>query len=301
MDEFVVGIDCGASHSSMAIWKDGKKVIYKGDLPGVNLDLVDSSEAMERLVPAVKEVSQCGNGKWVVGMAGIDSEEERKEANSWMRELLRLTDIHYSGFVVFSDIDLVLWAGGNNGAGIALIAGTGSNCLGRNKFGETHKAGGMSHILSDEGGGFALGWNCLHLATKMNDGRAEPTELLNEVLATYSVSNIAELKNVLTKDKNMKVLVARSAELLLAAADRGEEEALKICAEQSLELVRMIAAVNAALPTEEILPVFLAGSIFRNKNYLDLFTSGLQKYSPSQKANLVSPIDGCYAFATSVR
>lgn len=295
----MIGFDCGASHTSVSVWQNGKLLLHKNDLPGVNLDIVGPGDASDRLMPTVKELAKYKGAKWVVGMAGLDNAEELKDADSWLKEFLGMAEIAYTSCKVLSDIDLVLWSGSDNGYGIGLIAGTGSNCVGKNKFGETFKTGGMSHILSDEGAGFSLGWKCLHLITKMNDGRVLKTSLIDDVMKLYGCSNIVELKNFLVGTESMKVTVANCAEALLAAADRNEEEAMKICAEESLELVRMVMAVNAGLRSDEVLPVFLAGSLFRNKNYLELFKTGLSKYSPGQKIKLVSPIDGALVFGNT--
>lgn len=299
-ENFVIGLDCGASHTTVSVWNNGKKIFHKSDLPGMNPDVVSSTEAMERLVPLIKELSVYRNAKWVVGMAGIDNEEEKLEATKWLGDLLNSNGIVYSKYIVFSDIELVLWAGANNGAGIGLIAGTGSNCVGRNEYGEMYKTGGMSHLLSDEGSGFALGWKCLHLVAKMYDGRSLRTPLVEDVFSLYGCNDIVALKNLLVKSENMKVDVARCAKTLLAASDRGEDEAMKICAEESLELVRMVAAVNSGLRSEGQIPVFLSGSVFQNNNYLDLFKSGLEKFAPGQSISLVTPIDGALEFANSV-
>jgi len=299
-ENLVIGLDCGASHTSVCVWKNGENIFSKSDWPGVNPDILDFRTATEKLSPFITELANFRNAKWVVGMAGIDNKSEMTEVNTWFNELLTTSKIQVSKYIVFSDIELVLWAGANRGAGIGIIAGTGSNCLGRNVFGETLKVGGMSHILSDEGGGFSLGWKCLHLVTKMLDGRAERTELATEVMALYGCTDLVGLKNLLVKSENMKVSVARCAKTLLAAADRGEPDAHWICSEESLELVQMVCAINSGLRSDSPLPVFLAGSLFRNDNYLDLFKGGLAKFSPSQEVRLVTPIDGASEFANSV-
>lgn len=296
----VVGLDCGASHTSVSVWKNEENIFSKSDWPGVNPDVVDFRVATEKLSPFIAELASFQNAKWVVGMAGVDNKTEMTEVNSWFNELLVSSKIQVSKYIVFSDIELVLWAGGNRGAGIGIIAGTGSNCLGRNVFGESLKVGGMSHILSDEGGGFSLGWKCLHLVTKMLDGRAERTELAMEVMTLYGCTDLVGLKNLLVKSENMKVIVARSAKTLLAAADRGDADARRICTEESMELVQMVCAINSGLRSDSPLPTFLAGSIFRNANFLDLFKEGLSKFSPSQEVRLVTPIEGALVFANSV-
>lgn len=299
-ENIVIGVDSGASHTKIAVWEGEKKIYSRSDLPGVNPDVVNLKDAIASLTPIMKELAQYRYAKWVVGMAGVDSKEEVLEANNWFRELFATSGVTYSKYVVFSDIELVLWAGGLKGAGIGLISGTGSNCLGRNIYGKTHKVGGMSHILSDEGGGFSLGWKCLHLITKMIDGRTERTPLVEDVLSVYDCSDLVSLKNFLVKNENMKVAVSKCAEVLLRAADRGEEDAIKVCADESLELVRMVAAVNSGLGVEQPLPVFLAGSLFRNDNYLGLFKTGLSRFSPNQEVSLVNPIDGALEFAKFV-
>jgi len=299
-EQIVIGVDSGASHTTIAVWDGDKKIYSKSDFPGVNPDVVDLKHASEALAPAIKELAQYRYAKWVVGMAGVDSREEVIDAINWFRELLVSANITYSKYVIFSDIELVIWAGGLKGAGIGLISGTGSNCLGRNIYGKMHKSGGMSHILADEGSGFALGWKCLHLVTKMIDGRTERTPLVEDVLGLYGSSDIVALKNLLVKSENMKVAVAKSAAALLLASDRGESEAMRLCADESLELVRMVAAVNSRLGDTQGLPVFLAGSLFRNDNYLSLFETGLRRFMPNQEVKRVTPVDGALEFARNV-
>lgn len=290
MTNTIIGLDCGASHSSMVIWDSSGKVSERHDLPGANLDLINTSETKTLFLQEFEKITQFRDAHWVVGMAGLDSGAEVYEADKWFRNILE-TAIPYSGLEVMSDIDLVIWAGSPVGVGIGLIAGTGSNCLGRNSAGVSKKVGGMSHILSDEGAGFSIGWKGLHLVTKMYDGREEKTQLLHEVLSLYNVEDVIALKNFLLATLQMKVQVARTAPLLLDASTRGERAAGKIVAEESLELVRMIGVVNEALGPE-ILPVYLGGSLFDDRDYRDMLAVNLTRYFPQQKVFHVRPIEG---------
>ncbi len=295
MTNTIIGLDCGASHSSMVIWDSTGKISERHDLPGANLDLINTLETKTLFLQELEKISQYRDAYWVVGMAGLDSGAEVYEADKWFRDILE-TALPYSGLEVMSDIELVIWAGSPTGVGIGLIAGTGSNCLGRNSLGTSKKVGGMSHILSDEGGGFSMGWRGLHLITKMADGREEKTSLLREVLSLYNVEDVIALKNFLVSTFQMKVQVSRSAPLLLDASTRGERGAGKIVAEESLELIRMIAVVNETLGPE-ILPVYLGGSLFDDRDYRDMLAVNLKRYFPQQKVFHVRPIEGALNYA----
>jgi len=301
MNNLVVGFDCGATHTRTAVWRGDEIVWKRDDLPGINLDITGKDEATHLLMPVMKELSAYEDATWIIGMAGLDSVEEVNEADQWMKRLLSSGGVKYSVLRVVSDIDLVLWSGSVEGVGIALIAGTGSNCVGRDKSGREIKTGGMSHLMSDEGSGFALGWRCLHLVTKMSDGRAVTTKLLKEVLTLYKKRDVVSLKNWLVSSDNMKLEIARAAIPYLAAAGRGERVADEGVLMEIGELVQMVSAVNRRLSPIHHVPVFLAGSLFRNEFFLTSFKNKLKATFYDQKSVLVAPLDGALNIGRSTR
>jgi N-acetylglucosamine kinase-like BadF-type ATPase len=298
MTNLVVGLDCGASHSTVTVWEEGTKVLERHDWPGANYDLIEMRATKDYFLLEFEKLEKFKNAYWVVGMAGLDDSKEVNAADRWFRGILEQS-IPFSGLKVMSDIELVLWAGSSSGQGIGLIAGTGSNCLGKDSTGKTKKVGGMSHLLSDEGSGFSLGWRGLHLFSKMSDGRESKTDLYNEILDFFKVTDQVDLKNYLLSESNHKVIIAACAPIILAASDRGDFLAEKIVREESMELVKMVSTVNETF-LNETLPVFLAGSIFKNINYRDQFILNLHKFFPSQTVRTVSPIEGAVSFHNSV-
>ena len=292
MSDIVVGFDCGASHTRASIWKNDKLLVSHDEIAGLNFDVIGKEEAVDLVMPVVTELSRYQGAVWVVGMAGLDNEHEEKEAVEWWKRVLASAGVKFSVLKVVSDIELVLWAGSEDGVGIGLIAGTGSNCVGRNLKGKEIKVGGMSHIMSDEGSGFSLGWRCLHIITKMNDGRVASNGLLKEVLGVYKKKNIVELKNYLVESEHMKSEVARAAIPLLSAAQKGERLAEEAVLVEVFELVQMVAAVNMRLSPIHHLDLYLAGSLFKNKYYLNIFERKLKATFYDQKVSLVKPLDG---------
>ena len=290
MTKTIIGMDCGASHSSLFVWTENRIVFERHDLPGVNLDLSISQQTRDYLLLEFEKLNEYENASWVVGMAGLDDDHEIFEAESWFRSILEAS-VPYADLSVISDVEMVLWAGAKTGVGIGLIAGTGSNCLGKNSLAQTKKVGGMSHLLADEGSGFSLGSKGLHLITGMVDGRSVKTPLMDEVLAYYDVKNLVSLKNYLLIQPNQKAEIAKCAPLILIAAERGESEAGRLVTDESMELVRMVTTVNESM-SPELLPVFLAGSLFKNHYYYDKFIINLHRDFPGQKVSIVSPVLG---------
>src|SRR4029453_12414402 len=75
-----------------------------------------------------------------------------------------------------------LAAGAPEGWGVALIAGTGSFCWGRDAAGRSARVGGWGFLLGDEGSGYDLAVQALRLATQTADGRAEAHAILRAIL-----------------------------------------------------------------------------------------------------------------------
>ena len=85
-------------------------------------------------------------------------------------------------FLVVNDIELIMAGGTPDGWGVALISGTGSNCLGRARDGSIARVGGWGALMGDEGSGYALGARALRVAGQAFDGRAEAPALLDAAL-----------------------------------------------------------------------------------------------------------------------
>lgn len=288
----IVGLDCGATHTKTVVWKNEEVVFEVDNWPGFNMDLKMGGFWLEEFNKKIETLNRFENADWLIAMAGLDNEDEEKEAQIWWQRDLTALGIKYNKIKVISDIELVLWAGSPNGVGVGIIAGTGSNCLARDENGRTIKVGGMSHLLSDEGSGFALGWKCLRLVTKMSDGRLPKTKLYKDVLDLYGKKSIVDIKNLLVSSKEMKYEIARSAQVLLSAAENEDYAAEEVVDQESLELVLMINTANRMISPIKILDVFAAGSLFKNEYYFDRLKENLKSSYPDQKIKVVRPIIG---------
>ncbi|MEO7003328.1 MAG: BadF/BadG/BcrA/BcrD ATPase family protein [Ktedonobacterales bacterium] len=99
-----------------------------------------------------------------LGIAGLDGPADHDLLLPHLRALA--DSVHLT-----NDAELPL-AALPDGAGVALVAGTGSIALGRNAQGRFARAGGWGHLLGDEGSGYDIGRQALQAVVRAADGRA---------------------------------------------------------------------------------------------------------------------------------
>jgi glucosamine kinase len=78
------------------------------------------------------------------------------------------------------------------GAGVIVISGTGSIAYGKNVRGETARAGGWGHAISDEGSGHWIGVAAIRAALRARD-RGDNSTLLKDLMNALGVETVEEL------------------------------------------------------------------------------------------------------------
>ncbi len=298
--KYLIGIDAGGSKTKMVIWKTEiaaqlrqnhasekemlQSAVWQDTFPGINLDAIDTHDAQTRLLSMLERASYaCQSSTWqfvqdcgvIMGMAGLDTQADRQRAELWLQTVLLQLGVEQANFMLLPDVELALWSAHPQGVGVVLIAGTGSNCYGRNTQGETAKTGGLSHYFSDEGSGFMLGWEAFHAIAKMYDGRLEATALLGQVLAAYNVADFPSLKNKMVSTSDPKKFIAQAAPVVQALAAQGEPVSRVIVEQATQDLFEMVETVWQQL-TQSDLEIFLVGSVFKDQFYQQLLMIKLQ-------------------------
>src|SRR5690606_36354101 len=112
-----------------------------------------------------------------LGIAGVDRPADAEAIHGIMRRIGFKTPV-----VVVNDALVALTAGAGEGAGLVIIAGTGSIAYGREGEGRAARAGGWGYLLGDEGGGFWIGRAALSAVVRQFDGRGPATRLTDLIL-----------------------------------------------------------------------------------------------------------------------
>lgn len=134
-----------------------------------------------------------------------------------------------------------------DGAGIVVISGTGTICVGRDGSGLEHRCGGWGWRLDGAGAAFDLGHHALQLSLRMADGRLPDHPLRRTLWQALGCHSSVDVKARVVQPDFGPADFAALAPLVDTAASEGLEDAQRILDRSAEALVEMISAVVTAL------------------------------------------------------
>ncbi|MFD1151035.1 N-acetylglucosamine kinase [Saccharothrix hoggarensis] len=196
MTDRVLAIDGGNSKTALALVDVDGRVLAQVRGPGASpqnvgvarsVDVFEgmAREAARRAGLAADEPIATHTAAYLAG-ADLPKEEDDLRAAIEARGWSATT-------VVGNDTFALLRAGTPDGIGVAVVCGAGINCVAVAPDGRTHRFPALGRISGDWGGGGHLGSEALWLAVRAEDGRGEPTALLDAVVAHYGAATLAEV------------------------------------------------------------------------------------------------------------
>src|ERR1700756_4049699 len=240
-----LAIDAGGT-KTRCLLADESQVLGRATTGSIKLMRVGEAEASARLQAMLKEVSLAAGASLAevtqtcIGIAGVTIEAVREWAE---REISKSVG---GNLLLAGDEEIALDAAFRGGPGILIIAGTGSNVLGRAADGAMYHAGGWGPALGDEGSGFWIGQEALRAGFWAKD-RGVSTTLLSEIgefWGTKSLGEIVEKANA-RPGPDLPAL----APIVARCADEGDELAVAVLERAGVELAEQVALV--ALKMEE--------------------------------------------------
>ena len=257
---FIAGIDGGGTHTRVEIRDMENNFVRHGEFGPFNINAI-GEEAFRKLLREV--FAFCGNmdecARICFGAAGI--------SNYRMGEVLA-EELKNAGFTgkwnLCGDQEIAL-RGAMDVGGVAVIAGTGSICYGKNGSGADARSGGYGHLIDDGGSGYALGRDVLSEAVRAFDGRGQGKALLEAVYAKLGASVPGDIVAFVYGPETDKAAIAKFARTAVELAEMGDETALSILDRGAEELCRLVAAVQGRLSLEGC-PIALLGGLISNEN-----------------------------------
>lgn len=251
---YILAVDGGGTKTKVVCCDQQGNAVGEGISGPTNLTATSVGAASFNLREGIRQATeQLPTGwtvtKMVMGLAGMDTDEEHDNAVEVFSEVLGQYPI--AEFELVNDIVIALASGTDKQNAVALIAGTGSNCYGRNEQGQEKKVGGMDFLLTDQGSGYAIGRAVLRAAVKSYDGRAEHTLLEDLVQRHFQVSTLKALKNKVYNPLISKPEVAALSPICVTAFEQGDQTAKQILEYQTSELYNMISTVLLALKIDQ--------------------------------------------------
>lgn len=217
-----------------------------------NLDTLLAGIAAQSGVDLRDVTSTC------IGLAGVAI----ADYVTWVRESFsRRVGGHCQ---IVGDEEVALDAAFHGGRGVLVLAGTGSNVIGRSADGAIIRVGGWGPAIGDEGSGNWIGSQALRAAFRAHD-IGEQTSLLRRITEYWRLAGIEEL--VAEANRVPGPDVAALTPVVLACAEQGDAVAARVLVSAGRELAEAAAIVIRKLcesePNQPTPAVAVSGSILR--------------------------------------
>ena len=256
----IAGIDGGGTHTRLELRDEENRLLSRTEFGPFNLNAIGEA-AFRRLLRQV--LAACGDmadcARLCVGGAGI--------SNPAVGDILgqELERAGFSGMWKLCGDQEIALRGAMDGPGIAVIAGTGSICFGKNQAGQTARSGGFGHLIDDGGSGYALGRDVLSTAVQALDGRCPDTVILERVYHRLGREDPGAIVSFVYDETTDKAAIARFSSIALALAEEGNPTAQAILNRGAGELYALAAAVQRRLGLEGR-PIALLGGLLSGEN-----------------------------------
>ena len=216
-------------------------------------------------------------------LAGIDLPEELAALRSAV-EQRRWTE----HVVVGNDTEALLRAGTDRGWGIAVVCGTGINCLGRAPDGREARFLSFGPVSGDWGGGRDVGLAALAAAVRAADGRGPTTALEQAVPEHFGCGDPLEVARAFHLEEVPMTRVGELAPVVLAVCDE-DPVAADIVRRLADEVTAFATAALRRLElTREDPDVVLGGRVLRalSPPFLEAIARGVERVAPNARVGV---------------
>jgi len=287
-----LGIDGGGTQTTCAV-ADDTGVLATATAGASNMVRVGEHEARTNLRDAITRACEAAAVRpesveaAVIGIAGASVPPVKQMVVSMIEDLV-------PGEVdVVGDMVIAMEAAFAGLPGVVVIAGTGSVAFGRNEQGESGRAGGWGHAISDEGSGFWIGRSAVSAVMRALDA-ADVTTLLRVILDAWNLESIEQL---LQKANSYPPPDFPSLfPGIEAAATTGDKIAQDLLVRAGNELARLVSIIIGRLWQEpQAVRVALGGGVFAHSTLVRrTFWSKLRAERPQAAVNfkIIYPVAG---------
>jgi glucosamine kinase len=169
---------------------------------------------------------------------------------------------------VLTDYEVALETAAGAGAGVVLIAGTGSVAFGRNSAGDTARAGGFGPWIGDEGSAFDIGRRAVAAVARARDANAPATVLAEMISAALDCPDWDDL--ILRTMKSPDEVFPKLFPVVAAAAHSEDNAAKEVLFASAIDLgnLAMVVVRRLGMKSQEF-PLVKCGGVFGHSPLLD--------------------------------
>ena len=259
---FFLAVDVGGTKTDYVLADETRELarVRSGTIKRMR---VDAATAVAHLEGALGELTARSGVRMsevertCVGTAG----ETVALVTSWLRE--EIPRRVAGELILIGDVEIALDAAFRGGAGVLVLAGTGSNVAGRGGDGRLMGAGGWGPALADQGSGHRIGLEALRAGFLAKDeGRA--TRLLEEAMGFWELGSL----DLLVEYGNRVPApdFSQLTEVVVRCAQAGDAVAAEVLKNEGRDLgylARLMVrrVVGSSVSSERLPAMAFAGSI----------------------------------------
>jgi N-acetylglucosamine kinase-like BadF-type ATPase len=260
-----LGVDGGGTKTHVYLIDENKRFVCEGVSGPSNPLRVGVETAVSNIIHAVD--AACDNVfrspndivAAMLGLAGVRRMDIRESIRRRIMDAFATNEVG-----IATDADIALYGTTLGRAGLVIISGTGSVCLGMDDDGKTAMSGGWGPTAGDEGGGISIARQGLQAIAKALDGRGRETKLKDIGAEYFRASTPDDLVVAIYSPQMDNAKLAGFARHVVETARAGDELAIEILAIAGFELGLAACAVIKKLHLENRkIPIGMVGSIFK--------------------------------------
>jgi N-acetylglucosamine kinase-like BadF-type ATPase len=255
----ILGADGGSTKTELvAATFEGEQLAYVRG-PGSNSHGPGGADGTVEVLAALVERAgvdtPADTGVFFLCGADVPSDVAELEEALGRRSLARRA-------IVDNDTFALLRAGTDAPDGVAVVCGGGINCVGRTADGRTARYPALGWETGDWGGGEMLGREALFLAARAEDGRGEPTALVELLRSHFDLSSATAVGAAVHYRRIPASRLGELAEGIVAAAEHGDAVACSLVERLANEIALLVARAFRDLDVERA-DVVLGGGMLR--------------------------------------
>ncbi len=285
---YYIAADGGGSKLHAILYDEGFSILREITLSGTNHFFKPMEEVKENLRSVLCEL--IGEEKIEIARADfalVGGDEQ-------MRKLLE-ADARIKSFA-FHNEAVSNMAAALVCEGALALAGTGSDILNVKNGKVVSCIGGWGPLLGDEGSGYDIGLRAIKAAIYAEDGRGEPTRLLELVKERWPLPTLYDLIFHLADASDCRREVASAARLASKAANEGDAVAIKIYEQAADEMFLMWNTIRKKHPEHYTGTTVITGGAWKGYHgMLRRFEARVHEADPAAKIlkPLYEPVVGC--------
>jgi N-acetylglucosamine kinase-like BadF-type ATPase len=278
--KYIIGMDGGGTKTHAVIADNNGKILAEHFAGPSNFQIIGVEKAAETIFSLIEMCCDSVGcriadiGTVACGLTGAGRIGDQQRMAEGLKKIVRSKKARLKEIIIESDARIALEGAFNGGAGIILIAGTGSIAFGKDAKGNIHRVGGWGRILGDEGSGYYLGRLGLTAVVRHIDGRGEKTKLTEMIGKEIGMSDQTAIINAVYKNN---FDVASVAPLVIKAAEKKDVVCRAIIENAVVELAWHVQVAAEKLSSassrkvKEKIHVSFIGGLIANETIVSRF------------------------------